>query len=137
MPSTRFALFTLARDSAFVMLAAATLMVGFSFDPSLAFKIGATVALIFSLGLLIWAYFLTEERFLRSEAWSALRLDERPPGTQGPRLARAQLEELLLRFAKGPLASPVSSMVRRWCCRRVQRRLGSDTFVNAGVMDLR
>jgi hypothetical protein len=46
MPSTRFALFALARDSAFVTLAAATLMVGFSFDPSLAFKIGATVALI-------------------------------------------------------------------------------------------
>lgn len=101
MPSTRFAFFTLARDSAFVTLAAATLMVGFSFEPSLALKIGATTALIFSLGLLIRVYFLTEERFLRSEAWRALRPDERPAGEQGLQLARAQLEELLLRFAKG------------------------------------
>jgi hypothetical protein len=76
------------------------MMVGFSFEPSLAFKIGATVALIFSIGLLIRAYLLTEERFLRSEAWRALRPDERPAGQHGRRLAQAQLEELLLRVAK-------------------------------------
>jgi hypothetical protein len=83
-----------------VTLAAATLMVAFSFEPPLAFKIGATVALIFSIGLIIRSYFLTEERLLRSEVWRALRPDERPAGIQGRQLARAQLEELLLRFAK-------------------------------------
>ena len=78
MPCARFAFFTLARDSAFVALAAGTLMVGFSFEPPLAFTIGATVALIFSIGLLARGYFLTEERFLRSEAWRALRPERAP-----------------------------------------------------------
>jgi hypothetical protein len=91
----------LARDSAFVTLAATTLMIAFSFEPPLAFKIGATVALFFSLGLLARGHFLTEERVLRCEAWRALRPDELPEGEHGRLLARAQLEELLLRFAKG------------------------------------
>ena len=99
-PFARFTFFTVARDASFVTLAAATLMVAFSFEPPLAFKIGATVALIFSIGLIIRSYFLTEERLLRSEVWRALRPDERPAGIQGRQLARAQLEELLLRFAK-------------------------------------
>ena len=100
IPFRRFAFFTVARDASFVTLAAAMLMVAFSFEPPLAFKIGATVALIFSIGLLIRSYLLTEERFQRSEAWRALRPDERPIGDHGQHLARAQLEELLLRFAK-------------------------------------
>ena len=99
-PFARFAFFTVARDASFVTLAAATLMVAFSFEPPLAFKIGATVALIFSIGLIIRSYFLTEERLLRSEVWRALRPDERPAGIQGRQLARAQLEELLLRFER-------------------------------------
>lgn len=99
-PFARFAFFTMVRDASFVALAAGTLMVGYSFEPPLAFKIGATVALIFSIGLLVRSYFLTEERLLRTEVWRALRPDERPAGAQGRRLARAQLEELLLRFAK-------------------------------------
>jgi hypothetical protein len=101
VPFRRFAFFTVARDAIFVTLAASTLMLGFSFEPPLAFKIGATVALIFSLLLLTRSYFLTEERFLRSEAWLALTPEERPAGSHGRQLARAQLEELLLRFAKG------------------------------------
>jgi hypothetical protein len=101
IPFARFAFFTIARDASFVTLAAATLMVGFSFVPPLAFKIGATIALIFSIVLLVRSYFLTEERLLRSEVWQALRPDERPAGEYGRQLARAQLEELLLRFAKG------------------------------------
>ncbi len=100
IPFRRFAFFTIARDASFVTLAAALLMVAFSFEPPLAFKIGATVALIFSIGLLIRSYLLTEERFLKSEAWRALRPDERPIGDHEQHMARAQLEELLLRFAK-------------------------------------
>ena len=109
IPFRRFAFFTVARDASFVALAAATLMLAFSFEPALAFKIGATVALIFSLLLLARSYFLTEERFLRSEAWRALNPDERPAGNHGRRLARAQLEELLLRFAKA--ASGVAGLL--------------------------
>lgn len=109
IPFRHFAFFTVARDASFVTLAAATLMLAFSFEPPLAFKIGATVALIFSIGLLIRSYFLTEERFLRSEAWRSLRPDERPIGDHAQRLARAQLEVLLLRFAKG--ASGVAGLL--------------------------
>ena len=82
-PFARFAFFTMVRDTSFVALAAGTLMVGYSFEPPLAFTIGATVALIFSIGLLVRSYFLTEERLLRSEVWRALRPDERPAGIPG------------------------------------------------------
>jgi hypothetical protein len=104
IPCARFAFFTLARDACFVTLAAATMMVGFSFEPSLAFKIGATVALVFAILLLGRSYFLTEERFLRSEAWRALRPEERPAGEHGRQLARAYVQELMLRFAKSASA---------------------------------
>ena len=100
-PFTRFALFTVARDAGFVTLAAVLLMLAFSFDPALAFKVGATIALIFSVGLLARVYFLTEERLERSEVWRALPEEERPPGDDGRRWAKGHLELLLLHFAKG------------------------------------
>ncbi len=100
IPFTRFAFFTLVRDAGFVALAAGLLMLAYSFEPPLAFKVGATVALMFSLGLLARARYLTEERLARSELWRALKADERPAGAHGRRVARAELEELLLRFAK-------------------------------------
>jgi hypothetical protein len=109
IPFTRFAFFTVARDTAFVALAAATLMVGFSFEPALACKIGATVALVYSVGLVTRASFLTDERLKRSEAWRALRPDERPEGEDGLSRARTQLETLLLRFAKA--ASGVAGLL--------------------------
>jgi hypothetical protein len=100
IPCRSFAFYTLARDASFVAVAATTMMVAASFEPALAFKIGATVSLIFSLVLLARSYFLTDERFRRSEAWRSLLPDERPPGEGGRQFARAQFEELMLRFAK-------------------------------------
>lgn len=100
IPCRHFAFYTLARDSCLVALAAATMMVASSFEPALAFKIGATVWLIFALVLVARSYFLTDERFRHSEAWRALRPEERPPGEEGRRFARTQFEELMLRFAK-------------------------------------
>jgi hypothetical protein len=92
----RLAVFTLARDASFVALAAATLMVAFSFAPALAFAIGASIALIFSLALLARAARLTEQRISRTEVWRGLQPDERP----GRRSACDDLQDLLLRFAK-------------------------------------
>lgn len=101
IPCRSFAFYTLARDASFVALATAIMMVaGFSFEPALAFKIGATASLVFSLVLLARIHFLTDERFRHSEAWRALRPEERPPGENGQQFARAQFEELMLRFAK-------------------------------------
>ncbi len=100
-PFSRFAFFTVARDAGFVTLAATMLMLAFSFRPEVSFEIGATIALIFSVGLLVRVYFLTEERLERSEVWRALPEEQRPPGEDGRRWARGHLEVLLLHFAKG------------------------------------
>ena len=96
----RFALATIARDATFVALAAATLMVAFSFAPALALSIGANIALVFSLGLVLRAACLREDRIERTEVWRILRPQERPIGDAGRRSARDDLQELLLRFAQ-------------------------------------
>ena len=122
-PYARFAFFTLARDAAFVTLAGVTLMIGFSFAPPLAFKVGASVALIFAIVLLARSYWLTDERFRRSEAWRALRPDERPAGEHGVALARAHLQELMLHFAKS--ASGVAGVL--YCSALVMAATGAQT----------
>lgn len=120
-PFARFAFFTMVRDTSFVALAAGTLMVGYSFEPPLAFKIGATIALIFSIGLIVRSYFLTEERLLRSEVWRALRPDERPTGAQvgagaAGRAAAALRQSCLwnrrysLQFSLGAFDGPVGAL---------------------------
>ncbi len=100
-PFARFAFITVARDTAFVTLAAMVLMMAFSFRPELSFEIGASIALVFSVALLVRVYFLTEERFERSEVWRVLPDEERPPGDEGRRWAQGHLETLLLQCAKG------------------------------------
>jgi hypothetical protein len=100
-PFARFALLTVARDAAYVSLAAMVLMLAFSFRPALAFEIGATIALLFAIGLLVRVYFLTDDRLERCEVWRALPEEERPPGEDGRRWARGHFELVLLRFAKG------------------------------------
>jgi len=96
----RFACATIARDAAFVALAAATLMVGFSFAPALALTIGANIALVFAIALLLRAACLSDDRIDRTEVWRALRPQERPVGDAGRRSARDDLQEVLLRFAE-------------------------------------
>jgi hypothetical protein len=99
-PFTRFAYYTVTRDASFVALASGMVMLSFSFWPSVAIDVGAIIALMFSIGLLIRAGFLTEERLTRCEVWRALRDEERPEGEEAQRWARAELQEILLRFAK-------------------------------------
>lgn len=103
-PFARFALFTVARDAGFVAWAALLLMLAFSFQPPLAFEIGATIALLFCVALLVRVYFLTEERLERSEVWRALPETERPCGEDERGWARSHLETILLRFAHGAAA---------------------------------
>ena len=111
-------------------------MVGFSFVPPLAFAIGATVALIFSIGLLTRGYFLTEERCIRSEPWLALRPDERPPDEQGRRLAQAQLKSCCCASPKLPRGRQYSLRDPPSYSRRARQR-AFDAFVNACNADLR
>jgi Ca2+/Na+ antiporter len=96
----RFAYFTLFRDAGFFGLAAALLMMAFSFSLPIAFDAGGTMMLLFAILLLLRVALLTEQRFQRSEAWSALDEDEKPQGYDGLIWARAELETMMLRFAK-------------------------------------
>lgn len=96
----RFACATIARDTTFVALGAATLMVGFSFAPALALAIGANIALVFTIALLLRAACLSDDRIERTEVWRVLKPQERPVGDVGRRSARDDLQEVLLRFAQ-------------------------------------
>jgi hypothetical protein len=99
-PFRRLAAGTIARDAGYVALAAGTFMVGFSFHPALALLIGANVALIYGIALIVRSWRLTDERIARSEPWRALDRPERPKGDAGRQAARGILEELLLRSAR-------------------------------------
>ena len=96
----RFAYFTVVRDAGVVALAAALLMLAFSFEPPMAFEAGATVALVFSLLLLV-RVLLPD----RSALYRAARPGS-PCRTKSARSARMACYgrrrnwELLLRFAK-------------------------------------
>jgi hypothetical protein len=99
-----FAVATIARDSAFVALAAATLMLAFSFAPALALVIGAHIALTFAICLVLRAACLSDDGVERTEVWRILEPRERPVGEAGRRLARDDLQEVLLRFAEAASA---------------------------------
>ena len=62
---------------------------------------GANVALLFSLGLIVWSDWLGGDRIIWTKAWRMLRPDERPAGLAGRTVAYDCLRGLALRFAKG------------------------------------
>ncbi|MBX9591919.1 MAG: hypothetical protein K2X43_21715 [Hyphomonadaceae bacterium] len=103
----RQAFATAARDATFVAVAAATLMLAFSFAPALSLSIGANIALVFALGMVLRAACLSDEGVERTEAWLILRPQERPSGDAGRRLARDELQDVLLRFAKAAAGAAI------------------------------
>src|SRR5262245_64193036 len=80
------------------------LIVTQGYQVSAAFIIAANVALIFSLGLIVWARRLTDERIVSTEAWRMLKPGQRPAGIVGRRWARFYLSDMALRFAKASSA---------------------------------
>jgi hypothetical protein len=99
-PFSQFARLTIARDASLIAFAAGILMTAFSFELSLAFDIGATVALLFSIMLVIRVFRLTDDRLLRSEQWRALPDECRPDDGDDRHRARAELGTVMLQFAK-------------------------------------
>lgn len=97
----QFAFFTTARDASFVAVAATTLMVGFSFDPALALNLGGHASMLFCLGLLLRLSQLERRGVLRTEAWWVLEPHERPCDAQSLTRAHDDMQQTLLRFAKG------------------------------------
>jgi hypothetical protein len=85
-------------------LIALVLMATCSYRISAAFIIAANVALIFSLGLIVWARQLSDERIASTEAWRMLEPSQRPAGIGDRRWARFYLSDMALRFAKASSA---------------------------------
>lgn len=94
-----FAALTVARDAGFTTLAAIILMVAFSFEPAIAFSIGASIALTFSVFLLLRADGLDEDHIASTEPWRILEPEERPRGTSDRSTACDVFEQILFRFA--------------------------------------
>jgi hypothetical protein len=85
-------------------LIALILIVARSYRLAVALFIGANVALLFSIGLILWSRQLTDDQIVATEAWRMLTPGQRPGGIGGRRLARVYLSDLALRFAKAASA---------------------------------
>ena len=109
MDSFRQVTFFLTVWRAFVAtLSAVVLMVVYSAEPTGACLIGANVALVFAIGLILHARSLSAERLDRIEAWRELSPRERPAGPHGRQWAFRLFEEQQLRFAKGAAAVAIA-----------------------------
>jgi hypothetical protein len=98
------------RENAFYLLAwraflaalvGLVLMATRSAEATVAFLIGANVALLFSFGLIVWSEQLTDERVVWTAAWRMLKPSQRPAGRGGRRWAHRCLSDMALRFAEG------------------------------------
>jgi hypothetical protein len=83
-PFRENAFYLLAWRAFLVALIALALIVTRSFELAAAFLIGANVALLFSLGLIVWSERLTEQRIVWTEAWRMLKPSRPQVGTQLP-----------------------------------------------------
>jgi hypothetical protein len=99
-PFRENAFYLLAWRAFLVALIALALIVTRSFELAAAFLIGANVALLFSLGLIVWSERLTEQRIVWTEAWRMLKPSQRPAGRAGRRWALSCLSDVALRFAQ-------------------------------------
>jgi hypothetical protein len=99
-PFRENAFYLLAWRAFLVALIALALIVTRSFELAAAFLIGANVALLFSLGLIVWSERLTEQRIVLTEAWRMLKPSQRPAGRAGRRWALSCLSDVALRFAQ-------------------------------------
>lgn len=98
------AFYLMVWQSFLAVLAAVLLIVLNDIEPATALLIAANFALIYAVVLVIRANRLDEREVVRTACWRTVPPRRRPPGEVGPRLARAALEEVWLRFAKGAAA---------------------------------
>ena len=75
---------------------------------AVAFLISANIALLFSLGLIVWSEQLNEESVVRTEPWRMLKPSQRPAGRAGRKWAYECLRDTALRFAKGASALAIA-----------------------------
>ena len=99
-PFQENAFYLLAWRAFLVALIALAVIITHSFELAAAFLIGANVALLFALGLIVWSAWLSEERIVWTEAWRCLKPNQRPAGRAGRNWAHSYLREVTLRFAQ-------------------------------------
>jgi hypothetical protein len=107
-PFREKAFYLLAWRAFLVALAAVVLLVTYPFELAAAFLVGANLALLSSLCLIVWSQWLTEERIVRTEAWQMLQPSQRPAGRAGRRWAHNCLGEMALRFAEAASALAIA-----------------------------
>jgi hypothetical protein len=98
------AFYLLAWRALATALVAIVLMATRSFDLRIAFLIGADVALLFALMLIVSLERLSDERIVSTEAWRMLKLEQQPAGMAGRKFARDFLRDLSVRFAASAAA---------------------------------
>lgn len=107
VPFRENAFYLLVWRAFLVALIALVLMVA-SFELARAFLIGANVALLFSLALIVWSNRLSEERIVWTEAWRMLKPNQRPGGRAGRNWASRCLSEVALLFAQAASAVAIA-----------------------------
>lgn len=102
MDSFRDGVFYLFVWRAFLVgLGALVSMITQSASLDAALLIGANIALLFALALMVQASRMSDARLVRSEPWRILPASHRPGGAAGRRIACNYLHTTSLRFAKG------------------------------------
>jgi hypothetical protein len=89
-------------------LVGAVLIVTRTAELAAALLVGANIALLFSVGLIVWTSQLNEDQIVRTEAWRMLVPGERPAGLVGRQCALNNLAEMAFRFAKASSAVAIA-----------------------------
>ena len=95
----RVAYETVLRACGFASLAIFCVMIGFSFQPRLAFQTGGTLTMLMTLVLVFKAFEARTKDYRRTEMWLYLSKEERPPATYAQWASATVLRETYLQFA--------------------------------------
>lgn len=104
----RVAFLDTAWRAALGTISALGLMYIYRADPPTALMIGAHVAMLFAVTMIVYASLLTDRRIEFSEPWLELAPHERPAGSAARQHACAFFVWLMLRFARAAAAIGVA-----------------------------
>ena len=88
------------RACAFGSLAIFCVMIGFSFQPQLAFQTGGTLTMLMTVVLVLKAFEARTKDYRRTEMWLYLPKDSRPPEAQAQWASATVMRDTYLTFAK-------------------------------------
>src|SRR5262245_66337959 len=102
------AFYLLVWRAVLVTLVGLVLIVTRTVELTTALLVGANIALLFSVALIVWTSQLDEEQVVRTEAWRLLAPGERPAGLPGSQCALNNLAEMAFQFAKASSALAIA-----------------------------